>query len=156
MTVIYNYFVKRVQKIFVGNYEPIMGICGKIFIINLRNLQMLFMLWITYKFSECLVPLHKHERPQWKSSWWRFCPRPQTRGACGSSYPQIFSCFLKFCCAHKHFFQTYDKNKNLSALKMHFPPPNLIPGCRPDSAKTVPSIRIFCFEGHSVSRCTVQ
>jgi len=37
-------FVKLVQKILVGNYEPIMGICGKIFIINLRNLQMLFIL----------------------------------------------------------------------------------------------------------------
>ena len=37
-------FVKLVQKVLVGNYEPIMGICGKIFIIHLRNLQMLFML----------------------------------------------------------------------------------------------------------------
>jgi len=37
-------FIKLVQKILVGNYEPIMGICGKIFIINLHNLQMLFML----------------------------------------------------------------------------------------------------------------
>jgi len=33
-----------VQKILVGNYAPIMRICGKIFIINLHNLQMLFML----------------------------------------------------------------------------------------------------------------
>jgi len=41
-------FVKLFQKIFGGNYEPIMGICEKIFIINLHNLQMLFMLWITY------------------------------------------------------------------------------------------------------------
>jgi len=37
-------FVKLVQKILVENYEPIMGICGKIFIINLHNLQLLFML----------------------------------------------------------------------------------------------------------------
>jgi len=46
MAMIYNPipFVKLVQKIFVGNYEPIMGICGKIFIINLHNLQMLFSL----------------------------------------------------------------------------------------------------------------
>jgi len=46
MTMIYDPipFVKLVQKVLVGNYEPIMGICGKIFIINLRNLQMLFML----------------------------------------------------------------------------------------------------------------
>jgi len=37
-------FVKLLQKILVGNYEPIMFICGKIFIINLHNLQMLFIL----------------------------------------------------------------------------------------------------------------
>jgi len=46
MTTIYNPipFVKLVQKIFVGNYQPIMRICGKTFIINLHNLQLLFML----------------------------------------------------------------------------------------------------------------
>jgi len=37
-------FVKLVQKFLVGNYEPIMRICGKICIIILHNLQMLFML----------------------------------------------------------------------------------------------------------------
>jgi len=38
MTIIYNPipFVELVQKILVGNYETIMGICGKIFIINLH------------------------------------------------------------------------------------------------------------------------
>jgi len=46
MTMIYDPipFVKLVQKIFVANYEPVMRICRKIFIINLHNLQMLFML----------------------------------------------------------------------------------------------------------------
>jgi len=46
MTKIYDPipFVKLVQKIFVGNYQHIMRICGKIFMINLYNLQMLFML----------------------------------------------------------------------------------------------------------------
>ena len=44
-------FVKLVQKILVGNYQAIMGICGKIFIINLHNLQMLFMLWIKIHFQ---------------------------------------------------------------------------------------------------------
>jgi len=39
-----NPFVKLVQKILFGNYEPIVRICGKIFIISLRNLQMLCML----------------------------------------------------------------------------------------------------------------
>jgi len=37
-------FVKLVHKFLVGNYEPIMCIFGKIFIINLHNLQTLFML----------------------------------------------------------------------------------------------------------------
>jgi len=36
--------VELVQKILGGNYEPIMGIFEKIFIINLHILQMLFML----------------------------------------------------------------------------------------------------------------
>jgi len=34
-------FVKLVQKNLVVNYEPTMGICGKIFVLNLHNLQML-------------------------------------------------------------------------------------------------------------------
>jgi len=44
MTMIYDPipFVKLVQKILFGNYEPIMRICEKIFISNLHNLQMLF------------------------------------------------------------------------------------------------------------------
>jgi len=37
-------FVMLVEKNLVGNFEPIMRICGKIFAINLHNLQMLFML----------------------------------------------------------------------------------------------------------------
>jgi len=37
-------FVKLIQKILGGNYELIMGICEKIFILNLHNLQILFML----------------------------------------------------------------------------------------------------------------
>jgi len=46
MTLIYDpiSFVKLVQKILVGNYEPIMGICGKIFIIHLHKQLILFML----------------------------------------------------------------------------------------------------------------
>jgi len=37
-------FVKLVQKILVGNYEPIIGIFGKIFIFYLHNLPILFVL----------------------------------------------------------------------------------------------------------------
>jgi len=88
-----NSFVyKLVEKILVGNYELIrpMGICEKIFLINLHNLQMLFMLWIKYTFSECLAPLHKHEGPQWKTFLRRFCPGPQTRGHSGTAIRKYF------------------------------------------------------------------
>jgi len=46
MTMIYDPipFGKLAWKILVGNYEPITGICVKIFMFNLRNLQMLFVL----------------------------------------------------------------------------------------------------------------
>jgi len=50
-----------------------MGICGKILISDLHNLPMLFMLLIKYKFSEFLAALHKHEGPQLKAFWRRFC-----------------------------------------------------------------------------------
>jgi len=38
---------------------------------------------------------------------------------------------------------------------MYFAPQNLKPGCGPGSAKIMPAIRIFCFEGHSASRCSI-
>jgi len=46
MTMIYDPipFVKLVQKTLVGDHDLITGIWVKIFIINLHNLQMLFML----------------------------------------------------------------------------------------------------------------
>jgi len=46
MTIIYDPIplAELVQKNLVGNYESIMRICGKIFIIDLHNLQMLFTL----------------------------------------------------------------------------------------------------------------
>jgi len=39
-----QFLLLRSFKILVGNYEPIMSICGKMFIFNLHNPQMLFML----------------------------------------------------------------------------------------------------------------
>jgi len=46
MTMIYDPipFVKLVQNFLVENYELIMRICGKMYIVILHNLQMLFML----------------------------------------------------------------------------------------------------------------
>jgi len=103
MTMIYDPipFVKLVQKILVENYEPVMGICGNIFKINLHKLQMLFMLWNKCKHSECLAPLHKYEGPQWKTFWRRFCPGPQTRGAFGGSFPKSFLCPPILLCSEK-------------------------------------------------------
>jgi len=45
MTIIYDAipFVKLVQTILIGSYEPIVGICGNIFVINLHNLPLLLM-----------------------------------------------------------------------------------------------------------------
>ena len=83
-------FVKLVQKMLFGNYEPIMGNCGKRFIINLHNLQMLFMLWIKNKFSECLALLHKHEAPSGRLSGDGSAQARIHGGAFGGSYPQIF------------------------------------------------------------------
>jgi len=70
MTMIYDPipFDKLVQKILVGNYEPIMRIFGKIFIINLHSLQMLFMLWIKNKFSECQPPCTNMKVPNGRLS----------------------------------------------------------------------------------------
>jgi len=120
-------FVKLVQKILVGNYKLIMDICGKIFIINLHNLQMLFMLRIKYEFSECLVPLHKHEGPHWKTFWRRFCPGPQTRGEFGGSYPQIFFALPQILlCSEK-----FDLNIKSFPYKNVFCPPNLQTWLRP-------------------------
>ena len=70
MTMIYDPipFVKLVQKFLAGNYKPIMGICGKIFIINLHSLQMVFMLWIKNKFSECLDPCTNMKAPNGRLS----------------------------------------------------------------------------------------
>ena len=40
----------------------------------------------------------------------------------GAVTPKYFLCLPKFCCAQKNLFQTYDKNLNLSPLKMYFAP----------------------------------
>jgi len=106
MTMIYDPipFVKIVQKILVGNYQPIMSICGKIFTINLHNLQMLFMLWIKNEIFRMSGPLHKHEDPQWKTFWQRFCPDQQTRWGIRGQLPSNLFCTPKLCCFHKNMF----------------------------------------------------
>ena len=98
-----NSFVKLVQKILVGNYEPIIGICRKIFIINLHHLQMLFMLRIKHKFSESLAPFHKHEAPNVKLSGYGSSQACRHGGGHSRALnPKSFLCPTKFCCAHKN------------------------------------------------------
>jgi len=148
--------VKLVQNILGGNYEPITGICEKICIINLHNLQMLFMLWIEYKFLRMSSLPAQIWRPQWKTFWRRFCPGPQTRGAFVSTYLQIFFVSFKFCFGQKiclkHVIKTniFLKHVGLSCTQ------TLKPGYGPGSAKIVSAIRIFCFEGHTASRCSIM
>jgi len=48
-------------------------------------------------------PLHKHEGPQWMTSWRRFCPSPQIRRAFGGSYPK-YLCPPNFVVHRKIFF----------------------------------------------------
>ena len=107
-------FLKPVQKIWVGNYEPMIRFCRKIFIINLHNLQMLFVLWIKNKFSECLVPCTNMKAPNGSLFIDGSTQARRHGGAFGGNYPQIFFVPPKFCCVQKNLFQTYDKNYNLS------------------------------------------
>ena len=89
-------FVKLVQKILVGNYAAIMGICGKIFILNLHNLQMKLTLWIKNTFSECLVRCTNMKAPNGRLS----SDGSQARrhgGVFGDSHPQIFFVPPKIC-----------------------------------------------------------
>jgi len=82
-------------------------------------------------------------------------PRPEDTGEFDSSSPQIFLCTPKFCCSQKNLLWTYDKNKIFFPYKCILLPQTLKPGYGPGSAKIVSAIRIFCFEGHSASRCSI-
>jgi len=81
--------------------------------------------------------------PQWKIT-----------GDIRGQLPQSFLCppncvVLRTIC-FKHMIK-----QNLSPLKMYFAPQTLKPGYGHGSAKIVPAIRTFCFEGHSASRCSI-
>jgi len=88
-----------------------MGICGKIVIIDLHNLQMLFMLLIKYIFFECLSPLHKHEGLQWKTFWRRFRPCPQIWGTFVTVTPKYFFCPPNFVVIRNIYFKHMEKTK---------------------------------------------
>jgi len=77
-------------------------------------------------------------------------------GHLGPVTPQIFFVSIKFCCGQKNLFETYDKSKIIFPKYVDLScPQTLKPGYGPGSAKIVSAIRIFCFEGHTSSRCSI-
>ena len=140
-------FIKLVQKILVGNYEPIMRICGKIFTNNLHNLQMLFMLWIKNEFSECLAPPAQTWRSPMEDFLVTVLPRPAyTGGIRGQLPPNLFCAPQILLCSEKFVSNIWQKLKSFPHKKCILPP-------KPQngfvSAKIVSAIRIFCFEVYS-------
>ena len=131
-----------------------MGICRKIVIINLHHMQMLFMLWIKYKLSECLAPAQTW-RPPVENSLATILPRPaDTVRHSEELTPKSFYASQILLCSEKFVLNIWSKQlyfplKNVSS------PQTLKPSYGPDSAKIVSAIRIFCFEGHSASRCSI-
>jgi len=107
-----------------------MGICGKIFIINLHNLQMLFMLWNKYTFSECLAPLHKHEGALWKTFGDGSVQARRHGGHSGAVTPNLFSASPNSVVLRKIF-----KNKHMIKTKI-LPPKNVFSSPKPKNVAT--------------------
>ena len=130
-----------------------MGLCDKIFIINLQNLQMLFMSWIEHKYSECLAPCTHKKPPNGRFSG----VGSAQAGRQGVNSGTIRSNLIfppKFCSAQKNLFWTYDKNKNLSTLKMFWSSQTLKPAQGLVLTKLCLQLT-YIFEGHSASRCSI-
>jgi len=143
-------FVKLVQISLVGKHEPLMGLCGKIFIINLQNLQMLFMSWIETKHSECLAPLHTQETPKWKIFWRRIWPGRRERGRIRGRLPPNLSLPPNFCCAQKLYVENMIKTKIFPSQKCILLPPNLKTGYRPGSDKILSTINLYIWRPFSL------
>jgi len=94
-------FVKLVQKILVGKYEPIMDIGRKISVIDLHNLQMLFMVWIKYNFSECLGPCTNMKAPNGRLSGDGSAQARRQGGIRGQLPSKSFSCPQILLCSEK-------------------------------------------------------
>jgi len=80
----------------------------------------------------------------------------RTHGAIREQLPQIFffTPQILLCSEKAVLNMLYDKNKNLSPKNVLDLPPILKPGYGPGSTKIVSAIRLFCFEGHSASKCS--
>jgi len=70
----------------------------------------------------------------WEARWESSSKQARShRGAFGGSYPKkIFFVSSQTVLCSENFFQAYNKNKNLSCLKMYFDPRTLKPGYGPE------------------------
>ena len=75
--------------------------------------------------------------------------------AFGVSYPKSVFVPQNFVVLRKNCFKHMIKIKMFLPQKCILPPQALKPGYGPGSTKIVSAIRIFCFEVHSVSRCSI-
>jgi len=78
-----------------------------------------------------------------------------TGGDSGAVTPKSFLRPQKFLLLRKTFFKHMIKTKCFPTKNVFCLPQTLKPGYGPVCAKIVSAIRIFCFEGHSSSRCSI-
>jgi len=98
-----NSFCQARSKNFSWKLRAYVGICGKIFIINLHNLQILFILWIKNRLSECLAPA-QILRPLMEDFLATVLPKPADTGGIPEQLPPNLYVHPKFCCAQKNLF----------------------------------------------------
>jgi len=70
-----------------------------------------------------LSPLHTQEAPNGRLSGVGSAQAGRHGVGNSGTIAHNSFCASKFCSAQKNFFQTYDKNKNLSPVKIYFDPP---------------------------------
>jgi len=93
--------VKGIQKFLVGNYEPIMGICGKIIIIC--TICKCCSCCELNKNFQNVYPLNKHEAPV-EGLLATVLPTSADMGLIRRQFPQIFFVPRKLRCAQKNLF----------------------------------------------------
>jgi len=82
--------------------------------------------------------------------------RPADTGHSGPVTPKSIFVSIRSCCGQKNLFETYDKNKNIFPKYVGLSCPQTSkPGYGSGSAKIMSAIRIFCFEDHTASRCSI-
>ena len=83
-------------------------------------------------------------------------PRPaDTVGHSGAVTQKSFLCTPNFVVLRKICFKHMINIRIFPPQKCILPIQTLKPGYKPGSDKIVSVLRIFCFEGHSASRCSI-